>query len=193
MTISIDDQEEYKKDFDSYGNWPVSWYETSEELAAATKLLEQPVIDYFEDNRDSDHPGRLILAPYYMMSGYLLECLLKGILVATGYKCVEDGKFTKQVNGHTLIDLAKKAKISFTPPEELILKLLSAHTVWAGRYPIPKNWNNMGIEIGTNEAVTIGYEKYDIPLIKNLIFRAQEKLDLLMKEGELFLRDKSRE
>lgn len=49
----------------------------------------------------------------------------------------------KKINIHDLISLAKIAKIKLTKNEEFYLGILTKCSIWAGRYPLPKNPHQM--------------------------------------------------
>jgi hypothetical protein len=158
------------------GNRPESWLDSAFELNLAAKVLREKV----EENWHSQKPFKeCFLSPYYMLIGYMIEALLKGILVAKGHNCVVNSKFVGfGVNGHDLIALANKAELSFSKEEGNLLKMLTEHTTWAGRYPIATKWENTYL---TNEDdivdTTIIYSNLDLHQFDILRYRFNKILE----------------
>lgn len=172
-----------RRKFTYTANHPQSWIDSAYELNLAAKVLRGKV----EENWHSEKPFReCYLSPYYMLIGYLLETLLKGILVAKGYKCVVDSNFVGfGVNGHDLYGLANKAELPIPEEESRILKLLTEHTTWVGRYPIATRWQNTFL-IDDNNAVesTITYCNADLHQFDILIYRLNKMLEELVVENK---------
>ncbi len=81
-----------------------------------------------------------------LLYGLAVENILKGILLSTSQDAIDHGKLRKWPGGgHDLVLLAAEAKITLSVTEEDILKRLSACVRWAGRYPIPKKSEKMGL------------------------------------------------
>jgi hypothetical protein len=73
-------------------------------------------------------------APSVMLSGFALENLLKGILVARDPSRV--GSPQKLFDwGHNLVTLAADANIALSADEDRVMRRLTDYTTWAGRYP----------------------------------------------------------
>lgn len=158
------------------GNHARSWLDSAFELNLAAKALRIKV----EENWHSKKPFReQYISPYYMLIGYTLETLLKGIIVAKGHNCIVNSKFVGfGVNGHDLIALANKAEVSFDNEQSKILKLLTEHTTWAGRYPIAVKWQNTYLT-DENDVVdtTIAYCTSDVTQFDILIYRFTKILE----------------
>lgn len=72
--------------------------------------------------------------PAFMLYGFALENLLKGVLVARDANLVGDKKINVPKT-HDLVALADLAKISLSTTQRDLLKRLSTITTWSGRYP----------------------------------------------------------
>jgi hypothetical protein len=78
-----------------------------------------------------------------MLTGYAIECALKGLWVKAGNKVVMNGRYARIPNAgdHALDQLARAVGKCIVLPvteEELsVLERLSAFVIFAGRYPIP--------------------------------------------------------
>jgi len=165
---------------------PLSWFWSSEELETAAAILKEKVEDYY--NSQSRNPiGEAVMGPYYLLTGFAMECLIKGIIVANGERVLKngkikfvDGKDGKKVSQHNLIALADKAGITYNSDERQILKLLTESIEWAGRYPAPMRWDQeyKQLEPGhysgsTMECLTESYSNHDIPIIDKLYCRVK--------------------
>lgn len=98
---------------------PIYWYQKACELKAASEVLES-----------STNPGSVS----ELLRGLSLELLLKAIILARS-------GVTPAV--HDLNHLARTAGLEVDPTEVDFLDLLSASTVWVGRYPVPKQFEDM--------------------------------------------------
>lgn len=76
--------------------------------------------------------------PAYLLYGYALENLFKGIVVANNPALISDTKLSSELTRHDLSFLAEKAHVSLSPGERKTCDRLTAIVVWAGRYPSPK-------------------------------------------------------
>lgn len=56
---------------------------------------------------------------------------------------VKDSSVARRLFHHTLHKLAIEAGVTLTPSEELMCERLEQYTVWAGRYPTPKQASAM--------------------------------------------------
>lgn len=155
---------------------PVNWFWSSESNESAARILEEQVKDYW-NSHEPNHPGANILGPYYMLVGFAIECLLKGIIVANGHKVIKNGriKFIDGNNQHDLVKLAIKAEINLWEDEETMLKTLTENLEWAGRYPMAQHWSRQFKKIeakendtATIEDVTPPYSNHDIHIINRL-------------------------
>ena len=66
-----------------------------------------------------------------------MENLIKAIHIKQKTSWSSDLSWTS--GGHNQIELARQANIPLEESEEELLRSLSAFVVWAGRYPVPKN------------------------------------------------------
>lgn len=84
-----------------------------------------------------------LLADYFLLAGYALECVLKGCLMAKDPQLVsDDGKLSKLVTTHNLPKLCDDCSIGLSPEELELLTLISRHITW-GKYPGPVRIDDM--------------------------------------------------
>ncbi len=83
-------------------------------------------------------------APSVMLSGFALENLLKGILVARDPSRVGSAEqLFSWGHDHDLVLLAADAKIALSRTEQRVMRRLTDYTTWAGRYPSARKVRHM--------------------------------------------------
>jgi hypothetical protein len=133
---------------------PKNWAYMASALQKAASLM-----DY---TKKRDITDWRFIPIYRMLMGFSLENLIKGILVAEGHPCMNDGarlhhrlaEYATLIQGITLDDIEKK-----------LLDDVEHYAVWAGRYPRPQNRTRM-VSIGHSEArhdaeLLLGQKLYD--------------------------------
>jgi hypothetical protein len=73
----------------------------------------------------------------FMLLGMAIENLAKGILVGRNPAWVQDGKLSHLPTDHDLETLVQQCGVSVSGEDIVALRVLTEHSVWAGRYPIP--------------------------------------------------------
>lgn len=142
-----------KENHNKIGNVPIIWKYYSEFLFKASKDL----YDQFKKHLEVDFtsiqvgdPAPIELSFFrvvYMFRAMALECLFKGLWLKGGGILVQNGKL-KNITGndHNLRSLAnkvsKKIDLKISKEEKGLLDKLSRYII-AGRYPIPKKWQNL--------------------------------------------------
>jgi len=83
----------------------------------------------------------------FMLLGFALENLAKGILVCRDPQLVSKGHLKKwHGNGHDVSALFLLAKIAVSPDEETLLARTTRITEWKGRYPVAMNFDKVGAQ-----------------------------------------------
>jgi len=140
--------EVYKQNYESKAFWNIHWLNSAQCLLASAKELEPKIAELWENYRahSKDKNVRLkadhFQGPYFMLVAFALENLFKAVLVSERswqYKQEfrEKCQFPKDLKGHDLVALARKANYGFGLEEEDLLRRLTRHAVWEGRYPVP--------------------------------------------------------
>jgi hypothetical protein len=167
-------------EFQSRG-MPAFWLFKAEELhRAANILLESHICDSMNFNKalmawaekqTTKAPTMSInlTFPCFLLMGYSLENLLKGIIVSSDPECLSQGKLPKKINDHKLLNLAKTANIRFSDDEDILCKLIQSAVISFGRYPISKK----AID-GMTEEISIDYVKSG--LVFNTLYDRLKKL-----------------
>jgi hypothetical protein len=134
---------------DMTGNNPAAWHSCVEALTRAGKRVKYqgPPLPPLPGGRE----GMLATdGVYAMVLGFAIECALKGLWVQAGNKIVESGKYigVAGTGDHELGQLARvvlpAAGLKKANATEInVLDRLSAFVLFAGRYPIPLNAEQM--------------------------------------------------
>lgn len=103
----------------------------------------------------SDLGNMYILRIYLLIAGYAIENLLKGLIVKNklmsstpSYPPPPNRRLPKNLpsdlRSHDLVKLFKQAELQFKSDEEKdYLDMLTKHIEWAGRYPLPLDWQDL--------------------------------------------------
>lgn len=119
-----------------------------------------------------------------MLWAYGFENLFKGILIIDKKR---DNSSLKQVpldeiKSHDLIDLANKANIKLTNDGKFYLGILTKCSIWAGRYPLPINSDQMyqtRASMKSHQDLFDRYEKMWQKYIKGEIPRMESERDVM--------------
>jgi hypothetical protein len=96
---------------------------------------------YFYSNKSS------LSRACFLLAGYAIENLLKGLLITEHPEYVSQGKLSKGLSHHNLSTLANKITcIKFNSNEQSLLSLLGLYLTNLARYPVPLNSNQLEIE-----------------------------------------------
>lgn len=112
---------------------------------------------------------------YLMLMGYCLENLLKAYIISkkrevTYEEVFKEGKLPKEVRSHNLETLIKKCQLQVNEELNPILRRLSRHTVWIGRYPMAASMKQNYIFANVPSGfVASGSSKENIHKTKELI------------------------
>ncbi|MDD4875811.1 MAG: hypothetical protein PHQ86_01575 [Dehalococcoidales bacterium] len=84
-----------------------------------------------------------LLAEYFLLIGYALECIFKGYLLATQPDLIKnDEKLVKSVTTHKLLQLCCDCNIKLSTTEKQVLDWITLNVEWR-KYPVPKDRKDM--------------------------------------------------
>ena len=126
---------------------PEYWYSYAHELADTAdgiyKKSKGEWIAYFHNFADGStdtYSRPLISRPVMLMYGLAFENIIKGLLISEEPTLLQGGKLSKHLLGHNLIKLAGGLQsIQLDDKERELLALLSDVVPYHGRYPVPRN------------------------------------------------------
>lgn len=133
----LDEKDIARLDFEYGANMVSGWLSAAEDLLSSAQAVKGQV-------RFVGELMHSLAAVWALLLGLAIECLLKGKWVKDGNKLVQPGTDRLQrIPGagrdHRLLPLADSTGFKLSAEERDVLERLSAFVVWAGRYPVPMN------------------------------------------------------
>lgn len=134
---------------------PMNWFDYARELKEASEELwnsHSNTLIGFQENENTYYKKNFSRT-YFILMGLAIENLMKGILISENPDYIKNGKINSEISsGHNLEFLSKKIEtLSFIEKEKEIFKILSMVIPYWGKYPIPKNFNQLESEIFMTE------------------------------------------
>jgi hypothetical protein len=174
---------------DSVAN-PMRWFDTAENLIETARNIEDDLpprwkgagLDESYDPRtygtESSKAFRL-LDIYFMLTGFAIENLLKGLLVALKQEhfkeeALQARRLPTELHNHSLHEIALAVGFAPNHQERSILRKLEDHLLWAGRYPVPTTPGSYEDAIGGPLRTTSFAREYsntDVQEIKQFLER----------------------
>lgn len=171
----------WQERFSQIATFPYSWLGKATELLDAANLAlvrrEEPVKWMYRN-----------ISIYMMLTAFALEDIFKAIVLKRDPHIIDDTKRKKSLFvGHDLCRLATKAQISCTADETNLLRRLS-QSVYAGRYPIPRDW--ITYKGGLNGSGSVPSQVFVLPrdfvAIINFVHKLEAELKLLGVDCDLY-------
>jgi len=179
----------YKSNYENTAFSPWPWINSARCLLASAKVLEPKVLELWENMKNQPFKRLPVnyTGPYFMLIAFAVENYFKAAIVKKKYldfkkefRENKKQKFPKDLNSHKLINLAKKAGFILSKGEEGLLRRLTRHAIWAGRYPIPTDYSKSTISElfsdGTEHAVSY-YGGDDVERLNILLKDIEERLE----------------
>ncbi|MBI4232722.1 hypothetical protein HY605_05830 [Candidatus Peregrinibacteria bacterium] len=149
--IKVDWDAVHRSNFESKAFWDIYWVRSARSLIVSAKEIEPKVMELWENYRAHRKDKSIRLkanycqGPYYMLIAFAVENFFKAAMVRKNSYAFKqafklDNKFPKELLSHDLVKLANKAHFDFTLKEEDLLRRLTRHAIWAGRYPVPVDY-----------------------------------------------------
>jgi hypothetical protein len=122
------------------GNAPETWKSCAGNLLTAAAVLRERREGIDSSSVSVPNAWRLH-PPELMLAGMAMECLLKAVWVKRGNKLAEDGLYVPVpgAGSHDLVQLAGVLQLTLSDLEKDVLRRLSHFMKFAGRYPVPKD------------------------------------------------------
>lgn len=93
-----------------------------------------------------DFQDVFVIKVYYLLIGYALENLLKGILIMRQpERYVQQGSL-KGLKTHKLVKLFEDCRLPVDPETKELLEKLTLHIKWQGRYPVSLRAEDMELD-----------------------------------------------
>ena len=134
-----------------YCHDPKAWLYQAQNLRGSLEALllhDRQIFDYiFNKKTQRTHPILRLSGVERMLIGFSLENLIKAVILQDPKKAnqafAKKGNLRWIVLSHNLQKLCKEAKVDFDEQELIFLNLWTTCSTWAGRYPLPKNENEL--------------------------------------------------
>ena len=181
-------QDGFLKDINRASAWILSARDLLEHLRSTADTLQMAWIAFhqawieFQRDRASMQPAppRGLHRVYLFLSAIAIENLLKAVLVdqAKWPDSQVAQKIPKQLNSHSLLNLAAAGGIKLAENEIEILERLTEFGIWLGRYPAPTKLHHMKPKKLKSGIVSLAGFMYgsDIREVENFINRLIDRL-----------------
>lgn len=154
--------------------FPEEWFDYANELKDAAQTLwkshSSTSITYITDKEN--YSRKLYSRTYFFLLGVAIENLVKGMLISENPDYLKDGKISSEISsGHNLKILSEKINsLNFDSSEIRIFEILSEVIPYWGKYPIPKDFNQIKEEKFFDEnwykKLILLYEKLELQMYK---------------------------
>jgi hypothetical protein len=131
---------------------PEAWILKARDIARAASLLEPGIRSWWKAIHARAVEKRKVVMPpdlqsvYFLLMAFAMENAVKGMLAVGSKKLRRDveqtGKLPKIFDNHDLVKLSTEIGFPVSTTNEDLLRRLSRHSVWAGRYPAPRHVND---------------------------------------------------
>ena len=176
---------------------PSEWRKCAQSIFDSAKLFEPQVDGYWRVKGKEREDAAKYYHTYLMLCGYAFENIFKALIVvgrhdALREECRKRRGLPKLLRSHVLLSLAKAAGLEVTEePVAEILRRLTRHSIWQGRYPFPLDPKDLPAEdtpFGQfSGMVPISlFTSRDKPMIQHLF-----SLALKILESRISLREKA--
>lgn len=140
----------YEEQFTVRALTPTIWVLEARRLKLAADLLFNTYHSDLEKLAEGASPLDLenleLAGPATLLYGFALENALKAIAIQQDGEAIQNGRLRKWPgSGHDLIQIAKLSNQQLSEDETDILNRLSQFSIWAGRYPLPRTPDEMGL------------------------------------------------
>lgn len=140
---------------------PEYWYTYAHELADAADQIyrtsKQQFVAYLHQYGDGSTKAErrpFVSRPVLLMYGLCFENMIKALLISEEPTLLQGGKLSKHLLGHDLVKLSGRLQsLELASQEKNLLALLSDVVPYHGRYPVPRNAQDMKPEKYINEDV----------------------------------------
>lgn len=140
---------------------PEYWYTYAHELADTADQIyrssKRQFVAYLHEYGDGSTKTErrpLVSRPVLLMYGICFENMIKALLISEEPHLLNGGRLSKHLLGHDLVKLADRLKsLVLSHSERTLLAMLSDVVPYHGRYPVPRNAEDMKPEIYISEDV----------------------------------------
>jgi len=174
-------QERWRDEFEGRGQTPIFWQVQARSLLSAGNVLRERALAVAAGGAkgpfEADDPTHLQLMPVFLLYGYALENLVKGLLVARGEDATWSGALNKDLRHHCLTELFRVAGVRTSSEESRLLEDLR-DAIESEKYPVGVRPRSRPRRLGVDLAA-------DVKRIFELFRRLEKSLRQICLDGVL--------
>ncbi len=167
-----------EKDEFVYRANPNEWLEVSDELNESIKVItKNSKSEFFKSDTWDGIPTRKLMSSrsLFLLMGFALENLIKGILIFDNPELVNKGELNKEIKSHNIKNLASKiSDLELDNKSNELLKILSDAIPDWGRYPCPLKFQQLKDEVRFTEEMKTRYSTLREQMRNKLIERLKK-------------------
>jgi hypothetical protein len=130
-------QDKWRNEFEGHGQASWYWQQHARSLLCAANVLRERA--RLLEERPDTAPDRVVdplrLMPVYVLYGYALENLIKGLLVARGETATWYGTLDKDIRHHDLQEFFRRGDVKLDKQEKAFLADMR-DAIESGKYPV---------------------------------------------------------
>jgi hypothetical protein len=169
------DKAHRRERFEDFARSANRWLTAATELRLSADLVGDRFAEAVGNLVKGREPGQYLHvgAAFFMLAGFAIEALLKGIVIAGDPSTVSNGQFPKWLLNHDLARLMKRANVPIREDETQLVCRLAEAVQWRGRYPVLRHAGEM---ISDSHSIRI----YDVDSFRALYDRLERELSRTM-------------
>lgn len=178
-------QQHWRDEFEGRGQTPIFWQIQARSLLCAANVLRERAgalsAGRGSSPAEAEDPPHLRLMPVYVLYGYALENLIKGLLVARGENATWSGALDRGLRHHCFTELFRVAHVQIESGEHCLLEDLR-EAIESGKYPVGVRPQSRSRTLGLDVSG-------DFSVIFTLFRRIEESLRQICLDGVLLPSD----
>lgn len=141
---------------------PNNWVDYADELRNSMEYLwerESWGVKIEYDKIDGYNEKSLISRTWLLLAGFAIENLIKGLIIAQYPSYISNGKLSRELRTHKILNLAMSIEgISLSSEEQNLLKIFEKCIPSWGRYPIPIDIEEISAEVNATTKIKVTFE-----------------------------------
>nr|WP_299035344.1 hypothetical protein [uncultured Tenacibaculum sp.] len=167
-----------KKEEFVYRANPNEWLEVSDELNESIKVItKHSKSEFLKSDTWDGIPIRKLMSSrsLFLLMGFALENLIKGILIFDNPELVNNGELNKKVKSHNIKNLVSEiSDLELDDQSNELLEILSDAIPDWGRYPCPLKFQQLKDEVKFTEEMSTRYTALREQMRNKLIERLKK-------------------
>lgn len=152
LIMANETQDKWRNEFEGRGQASWYWQQHARSLLCAANVLRERA--RLLEERPEAAPDRFVdplrLMPIYVLYGYALENLIKGLLVARGETATWYGTLDKDIRHHDLQEFFRRGDVKLDKQEKAFLARVGLEPLIAGMVHIQKELEWLHLDIANS-------------------------------------------